>query len=32
MDRLDYLLSKQEVCTLDKGERWELEKLLRGEE
>lgn len=28
-NRLDYLLVKQEVCPLDKGEMWELEQLLK---
>lgn len=29
--RLQYLLDKDEVCGLDKEERYELEKLLKGE-
>lgn len=28
-NRLDYLLAKQEVSPLDKGEMWELEQLLK---
>jgi len=29
--QLEYLLDKQTVCPLDKGERYELEQLLREE-
>lgn len=29
--RLQYLLDKNEVCGLDKEERYELEELLKGE-
>ena len=30
MTRLEYLLEKQEVAGLDKGERYELQELLRS--
>ena len=31
MSRLEYLLRKQQVCELDKCEKFELQNLLKGE-